>query len=55
MKLKINDQENYAITGYVPWIIDEVEEKIVQEIRRDEVQKSVFRKDEERLQSYLNN
>ena len=29
------------------------EEKVIQQIRREEVRKSVFKKDEERLQSYL--
>lgn len=28
---------------------EEVEEKVIQDIRREEVRKSVFRKDEERL------
>ena len=33
---------------------EEYEEKAIAQMRRDEVRKSVFKKDEERLQTYLN-
>ena len=33
---------------------EEFEEKVIQQMRREEVRKSVFKKDEERLQTYLN-